>query len=249
MSADGNPWQVDTRTPSDMARSRAQRLLPFRVIVFAGSVVLRARGQEHPQRRGVLRTFLVRRGIQYRVQLGAGPRRGRPVALERRWLQRLRQEERHQVPRLFGRESLVQPFRHDGDGGRGDPLDLVLVERLLLAFEVAADDELVGPGAAEDAVEDPAVGQPDRGGDVVRVQGTARFSDVAEHRVVVTVDEVRQVGPEVAPLAADPVALGAPHLLAEEDVAPPEPIPALELRDLGPGQFGPRRIPLDLGPG
>ena len=57
--------------------------------------------------------------------------------------------------------------------------------------------------------------------DVIGVDGGARRVDVAEHRGVIAVDQVREVGADLAAPAADLVAGRALRLLAEEEVARP----------------------------
>ena len=64
---------------------------------------------------------------------------------------------------------------------------------------------------------------------VVGVDGEARLRDVAQHRGVVAVDEVRQVGADGAAVAVDRVALRAAGLVAEE-LAAAGPAAAFELR-------------------
>ena len=70
---------------------------------------------------------------------------------------------------------------------------------------MSADDQAVSVGAKR-PVQDAAVGERDAVGDVIRIDGRARRVDVAKHRGVIAMDQVREVWADLAAAAANLVA-------------------------------------------
>ena len=134
----------------------------------------------------------------------AAARRRCPVVIDRSGSERLREQEREQVAQLLRPEGRVQPLGHDRGRRRGRRLDVRTIDDRLAPRRVT-HDQPISLGAKR-PVQDAAVGERDAVGDVIRIDGGAGRVDVAEHRGVIAVDEVREVGADLAAAAADLVA-------------------------------------------
>src|SRR5262249_49983010 len=65
-------------------------------------------------------------------------------------------------------------------------------------------------------------------GDVIGIDGEAWLGYVAQDRLIIAMDEIAQVRPNLAPLPLDAVALGAGSLFAEKYFSPARPAAALQ---------------------
>src|SRR5262249_12439037 len=97
----------------------------------------------------------------------------------------------------------------------------------LLAILVAEDDAVAV--RARDAGEHAAILQLHDAGQVIRIDRRARIAQIAQHRLVITVDEVRQVGPDAPALTAYLMTTRALALVAEKDGMAGLPIAARQL--------------------
>src|SRR5262249_24085755 len=144
------------------------------------------------------------------------------------------QKERQEIAHFLGSQFLVQALRHDRLWQWKQPVDPVLRDCNFLALAVS-HPELVAV-AAQGSRQGPAIFQVHQVRKVIRIEGGAGKTNIAQDRIKITVDQVGKVRPDQTTLTLDLVTAAAQGFVGMEDSLAPCPVAPLKLWMLAIGE-------------
>ena len=215
--------------------------------MFSRSVIFRPGRQHDPQLAGVGR----RRGavLQHRVHLGPLARRRRPSRSSGAGFSGSVSRNVSRSRIRSGPNCLFQPLRHDRQGGRVQrPRRRSVARGTPCPWWSPITNS--SPSVRGTPISTSAVLQLDEVREIIGMDRGAWKADVAQHRFVIAVDQIREVRPDLAAAPMHLMALRALGLFAEEHVAAARPVAAFQLGNVaggvqrgvgGPRQGGPRQ--------